>query len=311
MTRIVTVTLNPAIDETATVDRVIPEDKLRCAAPTFEAGGGGLNVSRALARLGTDSQALWTCAGATGMQLGQLLDGADLTHQPMQVGGNTRTNLVISEQSSGCQYRFAMPGPELGDEDLELVLSAIRSLSPPPPFMVLSGSLPPGAPEDLYAQIAASVPATTKIILDSSGPALGHGLAAGVFLVKPNLRELGSWAGQPVEDDLQILAAAEVLLDAGHAEYVVVSLGAGGAIAVGPHSAFEVRSPTVPIRSKVGAGDSMVAGLVHALNMGEPIEEVIRIGVAAGAAAVMTPGSQLCRAVDVERLEALTRVQPL
>lgn len=311
MTSIVTVTLNPAIDESAAVDRVVAEDKLRCDAPTFEPGGGGLNVSRVLERLGAPSRALWTSAGEPGKHLSELLDGAELTHEPIPVSGRTRTNFVVYERAHGVQYRFATPGPELSANDAELVLLTLRSLKPAPAFVVLSGSLPPGAPDDLYAQISAGLPAATKVILDTSGPALGHGLAAGVFMVKPNLRELGAWTGNPVQDDVQIRAAAEVLLDAGHAEYVVVSLGAGGAIAVGPHSAFEVRSPTVPIRSKVGAGDSMVGGLVHGLHLGEPFEEVIRRGVAAGAAAVMTPGSQLCRATDIQRLAPLTRVQAL
>lgn len=311
MANVVTVTLNPAVDESTSVDRVVPEDKLRCDAPTFEPGGGGLNVSRVLARLGVDGLALWTRAGTTGEQLSDLLDATEVPHQAIEVSGMTRTNVVVYERNSTHQYRFGMPGPNLSEADLRVVLGAVLEAARGAEYLVLSGSLPPGAPEDLYAQLARATPPHTKVVLDTSGAALSEGLKAGVDLVKPNLGELARWAGRPLEDDAQIQAAATSLVASGHAAHVVVSLGAGGALAVGPDGVFEARAPTVPIRSKVGAGDSMVGGLVLGLTRGLPLDQVLKYGVAAGAAAVMTPGSELCWAEDVWRLEAQTRVRAL
>jgi 6-phosphofructokinase 2 len=309
MARVVTVSLNPAIDESTSVDRVVPEDKLRCTQPVFEPGGGGVNVSRALARLGTESLALWTCGGAAGQQLHGLLSAAGLQHRGIPVSGLTRTNVVIFETSSTHQYRFGMPGPELGAEDLAVVLAACRGLSPAPEVVVLSGSLPPGAPADTYAQLAAALPPGARVVLDSSGAALQAGLGPRVHLVKPNLRELGLLAGRPLVDDADVVAVARGLTERGLAERVVVSLGAGGAVAVDADAAWEARAPTVPIRSKVGAGDSMVAGMVRALLAGAGLDEMLRWGVAAGAAAVMTDGSELCRRDDVERLLGQVRVR--
>lgn len=311
MSEVVTVTLNPAIDQSTSVDRVVPEDKLRCAPPSFEPGGGGLNVARVLARLGRKPRALWTSAGTAGTQLSGLLDDAGLDHEAIPVSGLTRTNVVVYEDSSTHQFRFGMPGPRLTAADLQVVLERFARLEPAPKLVVLSGSLPPGAPEDLYAQIVRGLAAGTKVVLDTSGPALRAGLGAGAFLVKPNLRELSQWADAPLEDDEHIVAAARRLLSVGPAERVVVSLGAAGALAVDAGGAWVARAPTVPIRSKVGAGDSMVGGLVSAMLEGADFPDVARRGVAAGAAAVTTPGSELCLAEDVWRLEGQTRVSAL
>lgn len=309
MTSVVTVSLNPAIDQSTSVDRVVPEDKLRCAPPSFEPGGGGLNVSRALGRMGTESLALWTSAGPAGQQLHGLLDAVGLTHRAIPVSGLTRTNVVVFEASSTHQYRFGMPGPTLGEADLAAVLGAVQRLEPTPEVVVLSGSLPPGAPADTYAQLIRALPETVRVVLDTSGEALQAGLQAGVHLLKPNLRELSRLAGRALESDADVVAVARDLISARKATRVVVSLGAGGALAVSAEEVLEARAPTVPIRSKVGAGDSMVAGMVHALRAGGGLGELVRQGVAAGAAAVMTDGSELCRPEDVARLAPQVHVR--
>jgi 6-phosphofructokinase 2 len=301
---IATVTLNPALDKSSSVDQVLAEHKLRCSEPAYEPGGGGLNVSRAIDNLGGDSLALWTSGGPTGELLRQLINESGIRHEPLPVSGMTRENLAIYERSSGLQYRFNMPGFPMKGDEVERVCDRVTTLDPAPDFLVLSGSLPPEAGDDLYARIIASAPKTSKIILDTSGPPLQHALDRGVFLVKPNLRELEQAEQRSFENEGEMIDAMRRCIRAGRAEVMVVSLGAGGALMVTGEQAEHIRSPTVPIRSKVGAGDSMVAGITISLARGLSLTDAARFGVAAGAAAVMTSGSQLCTREDTERLYA-------
>lgn len=299
---IATLTLNPAIDESSSVDHVISEHKLRCSEPSYEPGGGGINVSRAVRELGGESRAVFTSGGATGDLLLQLLQEAGLEAEPIAIEGLTRQNLTVFDESTTEQYRFVMPGPELTDADGERCLQAIPDLKPVPGYLVLSGSLPRGVASDFYAHVAENVPDATRVVVDTSGEALQRTVESGVFLIKPNLRELGQLSGQELHGDPEIEAAARTLIEKGKVQHVVVSLGAGGALHVSREHREHVRSPTVPIRSKVGAGDSMVAGLVTRLAAGDDVGRAVRFGVAAGAAAVMTEGTRLCRREDVERL---------
>ncbi|MGF1511896.1 MAG: 1-phosphofructokinase family hexose kinase [Myxococcota bacterium] len=302
MVDVVTVTLNPAVDRSAVVERVFAEHKLRCSDPALEPGGGGINVARALVRLGTTSLALWTSGGGTGLLLGRLLDSEGLPHEPIEIVEETRENFSVYESSSSLQFRFNLPGPIFTEDCQDRVVERLSNLKPLPKFVVLSGSLPRGVPQDFYGKLAASVSAPARVVVDTSGPALTGTLGSPVFAFKPNLRELGQWVGRELEDDAAIVDAARSVLDRSPTELLLVSLGAGGAVVVGRQSHLQVRAPTVPIRSKVGAGDSMVAGFVHGLCQGFSPEDAARFGVAAGAAAVMTDGSQLCHPDDTQRL---------
>ncbi|HSP80574.1 MAG TPA: 1-phosphofructokinase family hexose kinase [Myxococcaceae bacterium] len=304
MPGIATLTLNPTIDESTTVDHVVPEHKLRCAQPTYEPGGGGLNVSRAIRNLGGESVVLWTRGGPAGQLLSELLEKEGLRNESIPISGFTRTNFIVLEMATTLQYRFGMPGPELTEEEAERCLEAVRRLRPVPDYLVVSGSLPPGLGDDFCARVAKAVPASTRVVVDTSGEPLRRALEAGVYLVKPNLRELGQSVGRELRDDPAIEEAARELVRDGRAQVVVVSVGAGGALVVSAEGLERVRSPTVPIKSKVGAGDSMVGGMVLALSRGLPLREVVRYGVSAGAGAVMTAGTELCRREDVERLYA-------
>ncbi len=301
---IATLTLNPTIDESTSVDHVVPENKLRCGQPTYEPGGGGLNVSRAIRNLGGESVVLWTRGGPAGQLLSELLEKEGLRNEPIPISGITRTNFIVLETSTKLQYRFGMPGPELTEEEEERCLEAVRRLRPVPDYLVVSGSLPPGLGADFCARVAKAVPASTRVVVDTSGEPLRRALEAGVYLVKPNLRELGQSVGRELKHDPGIEEAAGELVRDGRARGVVVSLGAAGALVASEEGFERVRSPTVPIQSKVGAGDSMVAGMVLALSRGLPLREAVRYGVAAGAGAVMTAGTELCRLEDVERLYA-------
>jgi 6-phosphofructokinase 2 len=235
--------------------------------------------------------------------LKDLLDREGLRHQAMSVAGVTRENFTVLEKSSGQQYRFGMPGPMLGETDWRRCLAEISNIIPQVDFLVASGSLPPGVPPDFYGRLAKlAKERQTRLIVDTSGESLRLAVEEGVFLIKPNLQEFAELTGQKLADEVQQEFLAGELVASNKSEVVVVSLGAAGVLAVSAAGTERVRAPLVPINSKVGAGDSTVAGLVLALAQGKPWREAIRFGVAAGAAAVMTPGTELCRRDDAERL---------
>jgi 6-phosphofructokinase 2 len=312
MAEIVTLTMNPAVDVSVSTDRVVPEHKLRCSAPRLEPGGGGINVARAVHELGGQALALYLAGGATGTLLCELAEAAGIEHQPLPISGRTRQNLTVSETVTECQYRFVVPGPELRVEEWRRPLERLTEMTPPPRFVVASGSLPPGVPDDFYARLASAArDVGARTILDTSGAALRRGVEGRVYLVKPNLRELSQLADAELRNEEAHERAARALVTAGRAEVVVVSLGAAGVLLVTAEGIERIRAPVVPIRSKVGAGDSTVAGIVLALSRGEDPRQAAYWGVAAGAAAVMTPGTELCRRGDVERLYREMRAHAL
>lgn len=303
MKTIVTLTLNPAIDKSATVDHVVAERKLYCDAPRFEPGGGGINVSRAVRKLGGASLALYPSGGPSGETLQLILEQEGLTHRPIPVTAWTRENLMILESATGQQYRFGMPGPELAAKEWESCLEQLFSGEVKPDYVVASGSLPPGVPQDFYARVARlGKQHGSRVVVDASGEPLRLALREGVFLTKPNIREFREMIGPGGEDEAKVLALAKKIVLDGQSEVLVISLGAAGVLMVSDSGVERLHPPTVPIISKVGAGDSMVAGIVLSLARGNPLRDAIRFGVASGTAAVMTPGTELCRREDAERL---------
>jgi len=303
MPNIMTITMNPCIDKSTSVDNVVAERKLRCSRPRYEPGGGGINVARAMHRLGEDSKALYLAGGSVGDMLKQLLDKEQIRHEPFEIGAIARESLVVYEESSEQQYRFGMPGPEVKEEEWQDFMDRLDEIAPKPDFIIGSGSLPPGVPEDFYARVSKwGKHHGAKTIVDTPGEPLSLACKEGVFLVKPNLRELEILAGKSIESEQEQENLARRLVDECGAEVVVVSLGAAGALFAWKEGVDRVRAPTVPIKSKVGAGDSMVGGIMTALKRGWEIPDAVRFGVAAGAAAVMTEGTELCRREDTERL---------
>lgn len=303
MPRICTITMNPAIDKNSAIENVIAERKLRCEEPRYEPGGGGINVSRAIAKLGGESIAFYLAGGPPGRMLHQLVEEEAVPSEPIPTEGLTRENLIIYENSTGLQYRFGMPGPRIHEKEWEALLDRLTACEPKPEFIVASGSLPPGVPVDFYARVARVMRQFgTKTVVDTSGEALARAVDAGVYLIKPNLRELKALTGRSLSGEEEQEELARGIVEKGGSEVVVVSLGAAGALATWKDGWGRVRAPTVPIKSKVGAGDSMVAGIVLGLERGLNIPDAIRFGVAAGAAAVMTPGTELCRREDTESL---------
>jgi 6-phosphofructokinase 2 len=302
---IVTLTLNPCIDESASIDRLVPDRKLRCGTPRYEPGGGGINVARAVRRLGGRALAVFPAGGPAGGLLRTLLEAEDVPHLALPVSGWTRENFNVREEATGHQYRFVLPGPELTAEEREACFEAVAALSPFPGYLVASGSLPPGFPPDFLARIARLVRTRGgRFVLDSQGEAASKALDSGVHLYKPSLREFRDLAGLPGAEDAELAEAAKRWIRLGRCEVVVLSLGAAGALYVTESSAEHVRAPMVPVRSTVGAGDAMLAGIVLRRHEGWPLDQAVRFGVAAGAASVMRPGTELCGRSDTERLFA-------
>ena len=303
MKRIVTLTINPSVDTSAHVEHVVVDDKLRCQQPSYEPGGGGINVSRAVRRLGGESVALYASGGLYGQMLQHLLDEEGVKHDPIPIRGLTRENFIVVEKSTGRQFRFNMPGPELDQKEWEACLHRLASITPKPDYIVASGSLPAGVPEDFYARTAhIARELGARIIVDTSGEALHLAARSGVYLFKPNMNELQALVKHELRNESELEAAAMKFIREEQSQVVVISLGAAGGLMVTKQGCERLRAPTVPIRSKVGAGDSMVAGIVLSLAGGRPMKEAIQYGIAAGSAAVMNPDTELCSKEDTEQL---------
>lgn len=301
--QIITLTMNPTMDISAQVDQVIPERKLRCTAARYEPGGGGINVSRAIKKLGGESVAFYLSGGSNGEFLQELLNNESVENIPILVKGSTRENIIIREQASDQQFRFGMPGPEIDEQDWQQCLNELENVVTKSDYIIASGSLPTGVPTDFYAKVVEiGKKFNARVIVDTTGEPLCAAVEKGVFMIKPNMRELRDLAGQAIETESQLETVARQILVNHQCEVVVVSLGAGGAFLVSEDLSEHLRSPTVPIKSKVGAGDSMVAGIVLSLSQGKSLIKSVQFGVAAGAAAVMTPGTELCRKEDTEQL---------
>lgn len=303
MTRIVTVTVNPAIDYSAETDEVVPVRKVRTRSERFDPGGGGINVARVIHELGGRAVAVHTAGGLTGPVFEGLLSRTGVEGRTVPIAGDTRVSHTVRELATGHEFRFTPEGPRLGSEECEALYRAI--VAEPADWLVLSGSLAPGVPADFYASVIRAVrPRGTAVALDTSGAALFHALEAGVDLVKPNKRELEHLLGRraPTPEDEKRLASE--LVRSGRARIVALSLGQRGAVLATAEGTRRVEAPRVPTVSTVGAGDSFVGAMVLALARGEPVGMAFLLGVAAGAAAATTPGTELCRRPDVEWLYA-------
>lgn len=302
MVRIATLTMNPTIDVAYAVETVRPTHKMRCAGERTDPGGGGINVARVLDRLGADVSCHYLSGGATGHTLDGLLGELGLDCHPIRVAGQTRVAFNVYENSTGQEYRFVPPGPEIAASEWQAMLDQLAGAECD--WLVASGSLPPGVPENFYALLAGPCRERgTPIVLDSSGDALASGLGAGgVHLAKPSAGELRKLTGRALETPDAIAGAAMELVEQGKAELVAVTMGHHGGVlasAAGPRFA-----PAIPVEasSAVGAGDSFLAAMVWALSEGWEPFEAFRYGMAAGSAAVLTPGTDLCHRADIERL---------
>lgn len=304
MPALITLTLNPALDLATTTDHVAPTHKLRCGPVQRFAGGGGINVARVLHRLGADVCAWALAGGAAGTQVRQLLaaEGVPTLLQP--ISGDTRENFSVVETATSQEFRFVLPGPTLQPAEWQACLDALAAQQPPPHWLIASGSLPPGTPDDFYAQLARAASGRgVRVAVDTSGPPLAAALQAGVALVKPSLRELRDVMQQPLEHAADWCTAAQSLVHSGAADIVALSVGEQGAVLATRGGVWQAPALNVPATSgTTGAGDCFLATLVWALDRGDAPAEALRWGVAAGAAALLHPGTTLAQADDVRRL---------
>jgi 6-phosphofructokinase 2 len=300
---IVTLTINPAIDIFVNVPRVQATRKLRCSPPKREPGGGGINVARVAYRLGSDVTAIYPIGGAIGKLLHRLVEREDIASLVTPSHVETRENFTAYEEETGEQYRFVLPGSPLHRAEWEAVLDKLASLLERPEFVVASGSVPPGVPDDFFARVARHAKALgAKSVIDTSGPALAAALDEGVTLIKPNLAELMDYVGAPLDRDEDRIAACRKLTADGRAEIVALTLGEQGALLVTADHAWRALPLDIATVSTVGAGDSFLGGLISALAGGKSLEEAFRVAVAAASAAVLMPGTGLCQPEDVKRL---------
>jgi 6-phosphofructokinase 2 len=310
---ILTVTLNPALDVCADVPVVEPDHKLHCVDASRTPGGGGINVARAIHRLGGQATAIFPAGGASGALLGALLEAEGVSVAIVPIEGTTREDFSVRETSTGHEYRFVLPGPPLRSAELAGCLDEILQRTDPGSFVVLSGSVPAGTDLDALAALVHRLQASgAHVVVDTSGDALTALARVGVFLLKPSLNELRGHAGRKVTSIGEIVDAAEDLREGGRNHAVLVSLGADGALLVADgQPPCTIAAPPLRVVSAVGAGDSLVAGLVLGLAAGEPLLEAVRRGVAAGSAATISAGHHLCQPTDLEALLPAVRSTPM
>lgn len=312
MSRIVTFTANPAVDISTAVAKIVPFSKLRCAPARKDPGGGGVNVARVIHRLGGDARALYPAGGTTGRELRRLLDEEGVRSTEIEVGAGTRENITVVEEESHAQYRFIFPGGSLTKDEECRCLDVLAGLDPRPDWVVASGSLPTGASDDLYRRLGETAKRLgAAMVVDSFGAALSQALAVGPALIKPNLREFKELTGVEADTDAALVAAARRLIDEDRVVRVALTLGERGAFLVSRSGALRAEALAVEAVSVSGAGDSFLAAMLWALADGASDEEALRYGVAGGSAAVLQPGTDLCRADDVKTLVGQVAVQRL
>ena len=306
MNKIITLTLNPSIDKTIWVDRLIPEKKLKAKHPEDEPGGGGINVSRAIKYLDGESTAIYLSGSYNGQYLTELIKAESIDFIDVPIKSNTRMSLMLIDESNLQEYRIGLEGPIVTKQELNNLVAVIEQQKDYD-FFVASGSLPPNVPANFYAQVAKIVNANNaKFIVDTSGKALQEVIKEKVFLLKPNLNELSLLCGISENENIdEIINATQKLLSQINCTAIVVSLGSKGAVLVTAQEFHHIVPPAVKVKSTVGAGDSMVAGITLALSQNLSFKEALQYGVACGTAATLNSGKALCNKDDVNRILSL------
>ncbi len=312
MGQIVTLTFSPCIDKSTSVAKLAPDIKMNCSLPIFEPGGGGINVARAMHKLGGTAIAMYVSGGYTGKRFDQLLADEKILASVIPGMMETRENIIIVDESNQKQYRFGMPMSPLTRHEWHQFLTRLEEMEQLK-YIIVSGSLPPDVPLSVYSDISAiAKQKKARLIVDTKGDALKNAVDAGVFLIKPNLGELSALLG--IKNQLlthEIKDVARTIINTGNCEVIVVSMGAEGAMLVTSTYAKQIKPPMVERKSTVGAGDSMVAGIVFSLFNQSSLTEAIQYGVACGTAATLNPGTELCQKADVEKLLKNVEIQDL
>ena len=302
MPSIVTITFNPCVDISSSIDVLQPEKKMRCAPLVYEAGGGGINVARAIKKLGGDVLAIYLAGGDTGATLQTLLDAESLDTVVIDTGVKTRVNVMMVDKSSTLQYRFVTAGNPINETSLEQCIRTLEELQDVE-YIVMSGSLQAGLPVDLFERLSAiAKQKKARLIIDIPTDAMKAYPIKGVYLLKPNLNELSMLAGKEELQGDEIEDAARIIISKNVCEVVVVSMGPAGALLVTKDITQRYITPTVKIKTTVGAGDSMVAGIVSYLAANKDLKDAVRFGVACGTATTLNEGTQLFKIEDTEKM---------
>lgn len=304
---ILSVTLNPAVDLTTFVGHLDVGAVNRYQAPQLDPAGKGINVSRMAHRLGWPTIAFGFLAGEIGSIIPRALEAEAVPYHFVPVPGQTRLDVTIVTAANGEATSLYGPGPTIDSDHRRQLDDLLEFWMPAGLVLVLAGSLPPGIPDDVYADYIRRATATgIPTILDADGEALRLGIAAHPSCIKPNRDEAERLLGRALPDVNAVVQGARELAQRG-IDVVVISMGAAGAVCVQGSTVWHAIPPKVNRKSTVGSGDSLVAGLAVAFARGEPIVEGLRLGTAAGAATAMTPGTALGTAAEINAL--LPRVQ--
>jgi len=298
---ITTLTINPALDKSAKVNSLVPDQKLQCHSIVYQPGGGGINVSRVLNRLEEQTNCIITSGGDTGKSLNELLLKEGIKPKTVFVKAWTRENLSVVDVKTNFQYRFGMPSNDLQQEEIDEIKLMLDKCLNNNDILVLSGSLPQNVPTNYYASLIKHVSQKNiKIIIDTSGPALTEALKEKVFLIKPNQRELAQWADKEFLSSMEQEDFALEMVATGKATYVVVSLGARGAFMASKEGIVYQSTPSISAKSTIGAGDSMVAGLIYGIKNNYSVNDILKWGVACGVATTMSEGTNLASKSNIK-----------
>ncbi len=311
---IVTVTLNPALDLETQTDHLVPGQKLRCAEPRRDPGGGGINVARAIKILGGEATAAMAVGGPIGTGLAELLRAADIPVAELPAPGGTRQNLSVIETSTGHQFRFIFPGPAWTEADLAATTAALQGVVSNGDLVILSGSLPPGLSADQLLGLARDLQAMgSDVVADTSGAALALLSEAGAKLrvLRMDSEEAETLIGHALPDRADTAAMAQNLVHKEAADIVIVARGADGSILATADGAWFAPAVPVEVASVTGAGDSFVGGAMLALSRGAGMDEVLQWGCAAASAACTTEATELCNRATFERLLPLSAAKRL
>ena len=304
---ITTVCLNPSFDKTATLSELKPGELNRLQQVRVDLGGKGLNVATVLSRLGVQTR----CVGCLGSENASLflrmVEREKLAFEYLMVSGEIRTNLKLCETNSKSITEINEPGPAVSEEELQSFLTLLKEKAQDSSYVVFSGRLPKKCSEDTYQRCIHSLPGK-KCVLDAAGESLLRGIKEKPYLIKPNLPEIEGIVSRELKTLRAIRDAALLLMEYG-AQNVIVSMGKMGAVLVTPQRTLFAPALPVKVRSTVGAGDAMLGGVMTGLDQGSTLEDAFRFGVAAGAASVMTEGTQLLNREDFENLVPRVTVQ--
>jgi 1-phosphofructokinase len=308
---IITLTLNPAIDQTLVVPKFVAGDTIRVKSSRFDPGGKGINVSRVIRELGGESLAMGFAPGGLGRFIEDTLEKQGIETDFVHTGGETRTNITILDESRHVHTILSDPGPLTDRSFVTELKRRLRKRVKPGDWLVLAGSIPPPLDAGVYGEIITEASERgVHTILDADGAALEAGAQAHPEMVKGNRRELERLLGRHLDDEASTLEAAKEV-QAGGIPEVLVTRGREGAVAVDTKHSYRGVAPRVRAVSAVGSGDAFLAGVVLTLSKGGVLEDALRLGIASGTAAVLNPGTELCRRREVDILLPRVRVQPI